>query len=143
MCSHVLSIVQYLFYVDSFSSPQIVAISGSHFAGRRRPIERSQGGKNRTGCVLFLSHFAADIPHVQLAGKLELDLRQAGVSVTSDVDGDVGSRFIRQDETGTPYAILVDETTVRKGLTRFRSRDTTQSVGKISLTCRVFISGFF
>ncbi|XP_065846538.1 DNA polymerase subunit gamma-2, mitochondrial-like isoform X2 [Oscarella lobularis] len=63
----------------------------------------------------------------KLAGKLELDLRQAGVSVTSDVDGDVGSRFIRQDETGTPYAILVDETTVRKGLTRFRSRDTTQS----------------
>eukprot|EP00118_Oscarella_pearsei_P011921 m.83826 g.83826 ORF g.83826 m.83826 type:complete len:354 (+) comp36371_c0_seq6:16-1077(+) len=66
----------------------------------------------------------------KLAGKLVDSLRLAGVSVAFDDGADnfsLDERCIRQDEVGTPFVAIVDDTTVRKGLARLRSRDTTQS----------------
>ncbi|XP_062507956.1 DNA polymerase subunit gamma-2, mitochondrial-like [Corticium candelabrum] len=63
----------------------------------------------------------------KLAEKLTDELRQAGLAVTYDNNGDLEDRFVRQDEIGTPFCIVIDESTVKKGICQLRSRDTTQA----------------
>lgn len=42
-----------------------------------------------------------------------------------DKEDDLEDRFIRQDEIGTPFCVIIDKQTIKKGLCQLRSRDTT------------------
>ncbi|AGB39708.1 glycine--tRNA ligase [Natronococcus occultus] len=55
------------------------------------------------------------------------DLREAGLSVTYDDSGNIGRRYRRQDEVGTPFCVTVDYETVEAAETTVtvRERDTT------------------
>jgi glycyl-tRNA synthetase len=56
------------------------------------------------------------------------DLREAGLSVTYDDSGNIGRRYRRQDEVGTPYCVTVDYETFEDGTVTLRDRDTTDQV---------------
>ena len=56
------------------------------------------------------------------------DLREAGLSVTYDDSGNIGRRYRRQDEVGTPYCVTVDYETLEDGTATLRDRDTTDQV---------------
>ncbi|QFU82108.1 glycine--tRNA ligase [Natronorubrum aibiense] len=55
------------------------------------------------------------------------DLREAGLSITYDDSGNIGRRYRRQDEVGTPFCVTVDYETVEADETTVtvRERDTT------------------
>ncbi|SFC26214.1 glycyl-tRNA synthetase [Halobiforma haloterrestris] len=55
------------------------------------------------------------------------DLRDAGLSVTYDDSGNIGRRYRRQDEVGTPFCVTVDYETIENEETTVtvRERDTT------------------
>ncbi|TMT78508.1 glycine--tRNA ligase [Haloterrigena sp. H1] len=55
------------------------------------------------------------------------DLREAGLSVTYDDSGNIGRRYRRQDEVGTPFCVTVDYETIEDEETTVtvRERDTT------------------
>ncbi|WP_049924165.1 glycine--tRNA ligase [Halopiger djelfimassiliensis] len=55
------------------------------------------------------------------------DLRGAGLSVTYDDSGNIGRRYRRQDEVGTPFCVTVDYETLENEATTVtvRERDTT------------------
>ncbi|MFC4359831.1 glycine--tRNA ligase [Halobium salinum] len=46
---------------------------------------------------------------VSLANEVVDDLRTAGLSVTYDDSGNIGRRYRRQDEVGTPFCVTVDQ----------------------------------
>ena len=46
-------------------------------------------------------------------------------NVTWDDNGNIGKRYRRQDEIGTPYTVVVDFTTLEDGTVTIRDRDTT------------------
>ncbi|AXR80091.1 glycine--tRNA ligase [Natrarchaeobaculum sulfurireducens] len=57
------------------------------------------------------------------------DLRAAGLSVTYDDSGNIGRRYRRQDEVGTPFCVTVDYETVEaddETTVTVRERDTTE-----------------
>ncbi|MFC3477764.1 glycine--tRNA ligase [Halobacterium litoreum] len=60
------------------------------------------------------------------ARDLAADLREAGLSVTYDDSGNIGRRYRRQDEVGTPYCVTVDYDTLEDGTVTLRDRDTTE-----------------
>ncbi len=61
------------------------------------------------------------------------DLVKAGFSVAWDDRGNIGKRYLSQDEIGTPYCVTVDYETLENGTVTVRNRDTTeQSRIKIS-----------
>jgi glycyl-tRNA synthetase len=64
----------------------------------------------------------------KLADKLTDELRHAGVATLCDKEDDLEDRFIRQDEIGTPFCVIIDKQTIKKGLCQLRSRDTTLTV---------------
>ncbi|RQH00890.1 glycine--tRNA ligase [Natrarchaeobius oligotrophus] len=55
------------------------------------------------------------------------DLREAGLSVSYDDSGNIGRRYRRQDEVGTPFCVTVDYETIEEDQTTVtvRERDTT------------------
>ncbi|RQG93242.1 glycine--tRNA ligase [Natrarchaeobius halalkaliphilus] len=55
------------------------------------------------------------------------DLREVGLSVTYDDSGNIGRRYRRQDEVGTPFCVTVDYETIEDDATTVtvRERDTT------------------
>ena len=55
------------------------------------------------------------------------DLREAGLSITYDDSGNIGRRYRRQDEVGTPFCVTVDYETVEaeKTTVTVRERDST------------------
>jgi glycyl-tRNA synthetase len=59
------------------------------------------------------------------ARELAADLREAGLSVTYDDSGNIGRRYRRQDEVGTPYCVTVDYEAVEEDAVTVRDRDTT------------------
>jgi glycyl-tRNA synthetase len=68
---------------------------------------------------------------VDLAGSVAADLRAAGLAVTYDESGNIGRRYRRQDEVGTPLCVTVDHEGVEgDGPTTVtvRDRDTTAQV---------------
>ena len=53
------------------------------------------------------------------------DLRAAGLSVAYDDSGNIGRRYRRQDEIGTPYCVTVDYESLSEGTATVRERDST------------------
>ena len=62
----------------------------------------------------------------EAARDLAADLREAGVDVTYDDSGNIGRRYRRQDEVGTPYCVTVDYESLEDGTVTLRDRDTTE-----------------
>ncbi|WP_455447987.1 glycine--tRNA ligase [Natrinema thermotolerans] len=62
------------------------------------------------------------------ANEIVDDLRAAGLSVTYDDSGNIGRRYRRQDEVGTPFCVTIDFETVEDEETTVtvRERDTTE-----------------
>jgi len=60
------------------------------------------------------------------ARSLAADLREAGLSVTYDDSGNIGRRYRRQDEVGTPFCLTVDYQTLEDGTVTIRERDSTE-----------------
>ncbi|WP_435068169.1 glycine--tRNA ligase [Haloplanus sp. C73] len=65
-----------------------------------------------------------------LADDVVADLRAAGLSVAHDDSGNIGRRYRRQDEVGTPLSVTVDHESVENDPTTVtvRDRDTTAQV---------------
>jgi glycyl-tRNA synthetase len=65
-----------------------------------------------------------------LADDVVADLRAAGLSVVHDDSGNIGRRYRRQDEVGTPLSVTVDHESVegRPTTVTVRDRDTTAQV---------------
>jgi glycyl-tRNA synthetase len=64
---------------------------------------------------------------VELAAKIERALRPA-MRTTFDDSGNVGKRYYRQDEIGTPFCVTVDYESLDKQDATVRDRDTKQQV---------------
>jgi glycyl-tRNA synthetase len=58
-----------------------------------------------------------------LAQKLYLELREEFV-VDLDIKQNIGKRYARQDEIGTPYCFTIDNDTVSDGTVTVRERNT-------------------
>ncbi|MEF8868844.1 MAG: glycine--tRNA ligase [Haloarculaceae archaeon] len=60
------------------------------------------------------------------ARDLAAELREAGFDVEYDDSGNIGRRYRRQDEVGTPYCVTVDYETLEDGTVTVRERDSTE-----------------
>ena len=63
--------------------------------------------------------------HPEIATKLYLELRNE-FAVDLDIKQNIGKRYARQDEIGTPYCFTIDDQTVTDGTVTVRDRDTMQ-----------------
>jgi glycyl-tRNA synthetase len=59
------------------------------------------------------------------ARDIAADLRTAGFAVDYDDSGNIGRRYRRQDEVGTPYCVTVDYESLEEGTVTVRERDST------------------
>jgi glycyl-tRNA synthetase len=59
------------------------------------------------------------------AREVEADLRAAGFAVAYDDSGNIGRRYRRQDEVGTPYCVTVDYESLEDDTVTVRERDST------------------
>jgi glycyl-tRNA synthetase len=66
---------------------------------------------------------AAKDDHVPIAQKLYLELREE-FPVDLDIKQNIGKRYARQDEIGTPYCFTIDNDTVADGSVTVRDRNT-------------------
>jgi glycyl-tRNA synthetase len=55
-------------------------------------------------------------------------LRKKYHNVTWDDSGNIGKRYLKQDEIGTPKCIVIDFDTLEDGTVTARDRDTTEQV---------------
>jgi glycyl-tRNA synthetase len=62
------------------------------------------------------------------ARDLVADLRAAGLAVEYDDSGNIGRRYRRQDEQGTPFCVTVDHQSIEDGTVTVRERDSTEQV---------------
>lgn len=62
------------------------------------------------------------------AREIAAELRAARLAVTYDDSGNIGRRYRRQDEVGTPYCVTVDYEALEEGAVTLRDRDTTTQV---------------
>ena len=62
------------------------------------------------------------------AREVAASLRDAGYRVDYDDSGNIGRRYRRQDEIGTPYCVTVDYDTLEDGTVTVRDRDTTAQI---------------
>ncbi|MFB6205095.1 MAG: glycine--tRNA ligase [Haloglomus sp.] len=60
------------------------------------------------------------------AREVAAELRQAGFAVSYDDSGNIGRRYRRQDEVGTPYCVTVDYDTLADDTVTVRERDSTE-----------------
>ena len=67
---------------------------------------------------------------VEIAKKIDNDLRDAGVITYYDDSGSIGRRYARMDEIGTPFCVTVDHDTIVDNTVTIRDRDTTRQVRK-------------
>lgn len=63
---------------------------------------------------------------VEKAREVYKALREKYVNVTWDDNGNIGKRYRRQDEIGTPACIVIDFQTLEDGTVTVRDRDTTE-----------------
>ncbi|MFC4540889.1 glycine--tRNA ligase [Halosolutus amylolyticus] len=70
----------------------------------------------------------SDAELVDEASAIVDDLRAAGLSVTYDDSGNIGRRYRRQDEVGTPFCVTVDYETIEadEATVTVRERDSTE-----------------
>jgi glycyl-tRNA synthetase len=64
----------------------------------------------------------------ELAHEVTEELRAAGLDVTYDDSGNIGRRYRRQDEVGTPFCVTVDYDSLEDGTVTLRERDSTEQV---------------
>lgn len=62
----------------------------------------------------------------ETARRIEADLRRAGIRTDYDESGNIGRRYARQDEVGTPYCITIDTDTASDDAVTVRERDSTE-----------------
>ncbi len=62
----------------------------------------------------------------ELADTIEATLRAAGFRTDTDASGNIGRRYARQDEVGTPFCVTVDVDSLTDGAVTVRDRDTTE-----------------
>lgn len=67
-----------------------------------------------------------DLP--EKAEELQWTLRAAGLATDYDESGNIGRRYARQDEAGTPLCVTVDNETLADHAVTVRDRDTTDQV---------------
>ena len=67
---------------------------------------------------------------MNVAKKIDTDLRNAGISTYYDEGGTIGRRYARMDEIGTPFCITVDHDTLKDYTVTIRYRDTTKQKRK-------------
>lgn len=63
---------------------------------------------------------------VSKAREVFTDLKKKYGSVMWDDNGNIGKRYRRQDEIGTPYCVVIDFDTLEDGTVTIRDRDTTE-----------------
>jgi glycyl-tRNA synthetase len=63
-----------------------------------------------------------------LAREVTEDLRAAGLDATYDDSGNIGRRYRRQDEVGTPFCVTVDYDSLEDDTVTLRERDSTEQV---------------
>ncbi len=63
---------------------------------------------------------------VEKARKVYTDLLEAGIHVDWDDRGNIGKRYLAQDEIGTPVCITIDYQTLEDNTVTVRDRDTTK-----------------
>ena len=69
--------------------------------------------------------------HSELANEL-FDMLSKKFSITYDESGNIGKRYRRQDATGTPFCVTIDDETIKNKTVTVRDRDTMkQDVVKI------------
>jgi glycyl-tRNA synthetase len=63
------------------------------------------------------------------AREVYASLKESGdFNVAWDDRGNIGKRYLSQDEIGTPYCVTVDYQTLEDGTVTLRDRDTTEQV---------------
>jgi len=62
------------------------------------------------------------------ASALARELRETGFSVSYDDSGNIGRRYRRQDEVGTPFGVTVDYESVEDDTVTLRDRDSTRQI---------------
>ena len=79
------------------------------------------------------------------ARDIAAQLRADGFEVTYDDTGNIGRRYRRQDEIGTPYCVTVDYETTEDGTVTIRERDSTEqrrvATDKLSSVIRRLVGG--
>lgn len=60
---------------------------------------------------------------MELAKDITFKLKKQGINVEYDGAGNIGKRYRRQDEIGTPYCITIDHQTLEDGTVTIRHRD--------------------
>ncbi|MGZ4309994.1 MAG: His/Gly/Thr/Pro-type tRNA ligase C-terminal domain-containing protein, partial [Gaiellaceae bacterium] len=73
--------------------------------------------------VAVLPLIGRDAPQVEKARPLYEELRKV-MSAEYDDSAQIGKRYRRQDEIGTPWALTIDEQTLADGTVTLRDRDT-------------------
>ena len=72
---------------------------------------------------------------IQKARKVYHLLKQAQLKVAWDERGNIGKRYLAQDEVGTPWCVTIDYDTLETDTVTVRDRDTTKqervSIGKL------------
>ena len=69
--------------------------------------------------------------HSELANEV-FDMLSKKLSVTYDESGNIGKRYRRQDATGTPFCVTIDDESIKNNTVTVRDRDTMkQKVVKI------------
>ena len=63
---------------------------------------------------------------VEKAREMFASLKKKYGNVTWDDNGNIGKRYRRQDEIGTPYCVVIDFDTLEDGTVTIRDRDTTE-----------------
>jgi glycyl-tRNA synthetase len=77
--------------------------------------------------VAVLPLIGKEAPMVEKARPLYEELRKV-MSAEYDDSGQIGKRYRRQDEIGTPWALTIDEQTLADGTVTLRDRDTLEQV---------------
>ena len=67
---------------------------------------------------------------VDIAKKIDEDLRNVGIATYYDDGGTIGRRYARMDEIGTPFCITVDHDSLKDNKVTIRDRDTTKQERK-------------
>ena len=67
---------------------------------------------------------------VDIAKKIDKNLRTAGIATYYDDGGTIGRRYARMDEIGTPFCITVDHDSLKDNTVTVRDRDTTKQERK-------------
>ncbi|MEK7802605.1 MAG: His/Gly/Thr/Pro-type tRNA ligase C-terminal domain-containing protein [Pseudomonadota bacterium] len=70
----------------------------------------------------------ANKPELTAKAKTIFDSLKRQVAVAWDDRGNIGKRYLAQDEIGTPWCVTIDYTTLEDGTVTVRDRDTTEQI---------------